>query len=492
MSSRTRRGVGGAAGAGGPAAPLVLALDLGTGSVKAGLVGPDGDLAAQASRPYPVLAPRPGWSESDPRDWWAGVVAASREVLAGVDPARVRAIGLSGQMHGVVLVDTEEQALGRAVLWSDTRSAAHLNPFRAVDPERRRNPPVAGFAGPTLLWLRGHEPERYAAARRALQPKDWLRLHLTGEAAGDPSDASGTLLYDFAAGDWDGELAETLGLRPSLLPPLQPSGRAGGRLRPGPAADLGLPAGLEVAVGAADTAAALLGSGLRPGEAQLTVGTGAQVLVASAALPPARPALNVFRDAQSGFYTLAAVQNAGNVLEWVRRTLRLSWPEMYAAAQEVGHLPSPLFLPYLSGDRTPHLDPHARAGWLRLDASHDHRHLAHAAFDGVALSVAQATAALELPDDLPLRLAGGGSVDPWWRQLLADALGRPLHISEASGASLLGAAALAWQAVGEPWEPERPDITGVVQPQPGRIPAERHAGFRAAYGAARGGEAVQG
>jgi xylulokinase len=464
----------------------VLALDLGTGSVKAGLVGPDGDLVAQAARPYAVLAPQPGWSESDPHDWWAGVVAATREVLAGVNPARVQAIGLSGQMHGVVLVDAGEQALGRAVLWSDTRSAGHLDPYRAVDPGRLRNPPVAGFAGPTLLRLRGHEPERYAAARWALQPKDWLRLHLTGEAASDPSDASGTLLYDFAADDWDSELLGTLDLRPDLLPPLWPSGSVGGTLRLGRAADLGLPVGLPVAVGAADTAAALLGSGLRPGEAQLTVGTGAQVLRASGTLPPARPGLNVFCDAQGGFYTLGAVQNAGNVLEWVRRTLRLSWPEMYAAAQEVEQLPSPLFLPYLSGDRTPHLDPHARAGWLRLDASHDHRHLAYAAFEGVALSVAQATAALELPADLPLRLAGGGSVDPWWRQLLADALGRPLHISDVPGASLLGAAALAWQAIGEPWTPERPDITGVVQPGPGRISAGRHAEFAAAYRAVRG------
>lgn len=463
---------------------FVLAVDLGTGSVKAGLVSQDGHIHAQASVRYAVVSPQPGWSETDPADWWAGVVQAVREVMQGVGPERVQAIVFSGQMHGVVLTDANGQGLRNAVLWSDTRSAAQLEAYARLSPallERLRNPLVTGFAGPTLLWLREHEPEVYQAARWALQPKDWLRFHLTGEACTEPSDASGTLLFDLTQGAWDDGVIGTLGLDAVKLPPLRPSQGQAGRLLRERAAELGIPAGIPVIAGAADTAAALLGAGLRAGEAQLTVGTGAQVVVAADELPEAKHGLHVFRDALDGFYTLAAVQNAGNVLEWVRGTLRLSWPEMYAAAQAVAGSVSPVFLPYLTGDRTPHLNPHARAAWLGLSAAHDHRHLAYAAFEGVALSIAQAAELLDLPAGQPLKLAGGGTLETWWQQLLADALGRELQVTKIPSASLLGAARLAWIGLGKEFSSTLPEVTAKAAPRPRRIPEDHRQLFQQSY-----------
>lgn len=467
---------------------FVLAIDLGTGSVKTGLITRDGVLKAQASARYPVVSPEPGWSETDPREWWAGVVKAVQAAMQGVAPEQVCAVSFSGQMHGVVLTDAEGTPLGNAVLWSDTRSSGELGRYARLSPaalQRLRNPVVAGFAGPTLLWLRKHEPEMVTAARWALQPKDWLRFHLTGQAFTEPSDASGTLLCDVTRDTWDDEVIGTLGLDAAKLPPLLPSQGRAGELNTAVARQLGLRPGIPVMAGAADTAAALLGSGLRAGEAQLTVGTGAQVVVASDALPDGRTGLHIFRDALSGFYTLAAVQNAGNVLEWARTALRLSWPEMYVAAQAVDGQPSPLFLPYLTGDRTPHLDPYARAGWLGLDASHDHRHMAYAAFEGVALAVAQAARLLDLPAGQPLKLAGGGTLDPWWQHLLADALKRELHVIEVPSASLLGAAKLAWLGLGVQATAQAPEVMHKVQPRPERISAARHERFNAAYQALR-------
>ncbi|MCD0162528.1 xylulose kinase, partial [Deinococcus sp. 6YEL10] len=194
-------------------------------------------------------------------------------------------------------------------------------------------------------------------------------------------------------------------------------------------------------------------------------------------LPEPHGALHAFRDATQGWYQLAAVQNAGNVLEWVRRTLRLSWPDMYLGAQQADGNPAPLFLPYLTGDRTPHLNPHARAGWLGLSADHDPGHLAYAAFEGVALSIAQAAELLNLPHAQPLRLAGGGTVDPWWQQLLSDALNRPLHVTDVPDASLRGAARLAWTGLGVPWTPSAPPVQVTVTPSADRISQERRDRF---------------
>jgi xylulokinase len=444
---------------------MLLGLDLGTSSVKALLMQEDGTALGEGSAPYPVRAPRPGWAESSPNDWWAAVLEAA-EAAVGRSGAGVTALGLSGQMHGVVLADERGLPLRPAVLWADARSGAELSAYRGLDGDLTRqlaNPPAVGMAGPSLLWLRDHEPDTYTSARWALQPKDWLRMRLTGDVAAEPSDASATLLYDLPADDWSYAAVEGLGLRAELLAPLVPSAAVAGTLTAEAAGELGLQEGLPVAAGAADTAAAMLGAGLlRPGPVQLTVGTGGQVVTPRRNQDP-DPHLRtqLYRGAVPGlWYSMAAVQNAGLALEWVRKTLGASWEEVYdeAFAVPVGS-GGVSFLPYLSGERTPRFDPGARGAWTSLGLDHTRGHLLRAALEGVTFALREGLEALEdLGVSAPeLRLAGGGASGAsgrsgdLWRQLLADVLGRPLWLLPdriSSVASARGAAFLAGLASG--------------------------------------------
>src|SRR5918995_6781154 len=245
---------------------MLFGLDLGTSSVKALLLTDDGAVLGEGSASYAVSAPRPGGAESSPEDWWEAVVEATVSAV-GLRGAEVTALGLSGQMHGVVLTDERGLPLRSAVLWADARSGGELAAYRELDGDldrRLANPPAVGMAGPSLLWLRDQEPGVFTSARWALQPKDWLRLRLTGEAAAEPSDASATLLYDLRHDDWDHPVVETLGLRPSLLAPLVASADVAGTLTREAAESLGLRAGLPVAAGGGDTPAAQPGGGGPP------------------------------------------------------------------------------------------------------------------------------------------------------------------------------------------------------------------------------------
>ena len=378
----------------------------------------------------------------------------------------VEAIGLSGQMHGVVLADGDGHPLRPAVLWADARSAEGLESYRGLEADLRQrlaNPPSVGMAGPSLLWLRDHEPDVYGAARWALQPKDWLRFRLTGEVFGEPSDASATLLYDLFSDGWSREFAQALGLRSNLLPPLVASGSAAGTLSREAAVELGLPPDIPVAAGAADTAAAALGTGLlRPGTIQITVGTGAQILTPKDAPDPDPHArTHLYRSVvapatDSGrFYAMAAVQNAGLALEWALGVLGATWDDAYAEAFAVEPGAGGVtFLPYLSGERTPHFDPGARGAWTGLGLGHGRGHLLRAALEGVAFSLREALEALEstgTTGDRELRLAGGGTAHARWRELLSDVLGRPLRTlpsAVAANASARGAALLGGVAAG--------------------------------------------
>lgn len=435
---------------------MLLGIDLGTGSVKALLLNADGTVLAEASHAYMVQSPKSGWAETDPEAWWAAVAIVVRQVVANVSHP-VAAIGLSGQMHGVVLTDKEGQPLRPAVLWADMRSSAVLDVYKQLPTDlqlRLANPITAGMAGPTLVWLRQEEPDIYAAAHWVLQPKDWLRLQLTGEVAAEPSDASGTLLYDVRLDQWALEVMEALQLRTDWLPALVPSSRITGYLTDQAAQHLGLEAGIPVVAGAADTTAAMLGSGLlNPGVVQLTIGSGAQIIT-PLAQPQADDSLrtHLFRAALPGqWYRLAAIQNAGLALEWVRGILGLSWSEVYEATNAV-----PLgcegltFLPYLTGERTPHLDPHARGTWVGLGLHHKRSHLMWAALEGVAFAIKQGMEAIAIAD-VPisnLRLAGGGTLEPAWRQLLATVLQVPLYSITVPAASARGAAILAGLGIG--------------------------------------------
>ncbi len=472
-------------------ATAVLGIDLGTSSVKVVLSDPAGTVLAQASRDYPVDRRHPGWAETDPADWWRAIRTAVTEVLAahpGADPA---GIGLSGQMHGVVLCTADGTPVRPAVLWADARAEAELDLIRALpDAVRARlaNPLSPGMAGPELAWLHRHEPQTVARARWALQPKDWIRARLTGDFAAEPSDASATLLYDVLAQQWDAEVVAALGIRSELLPALLPfAGERAGELRSPAAAELGLPAGIPVSAGAGDSAAAALGSGvLEPGTVQLTIGTGVQIVTVvptptlESVADRHQPVTHLYRSAtRDGWYAMAAGLTGGQTLDWVRRLLGAGWAELYAAAERGPQEGDPIFLPHLVGERTPYLDTHLRGSWSGLDPRHDRTTLLYSALEGVAFAVADGLDALPgvPPTGRRLRLAGGGTVSPGWRALLADVLDADLHAVDVPGASARGAGLLAAQAAGLLSDAElvavaTPHTSLIASPGPG-VPALR-------------------
>jgi xylulokinase len=483
----------------------VLGIDLGTSSVKALMLSPHGRSLAQTSAAYAVVTDRPGQAESDPEDWWRATVTAVREcvALAGRRPG---VIGLSGQMHGVVLSDRFGRPLRAAMLWPDLRAASHLAAYRRLPDAmvaRLRNPLAPGMAGPMLLWLQTNEPGAFAAARWALQPKDWLRLRLTGIAAGEPSDASATLLYDVAADTWDESLVEALGLDRSMPPDLLPSAEAAGVLTSAAGDALGLSPGTPVVAGAADTAAAAVGAGLQPGVLHVSMGTGLQVIaLRSEATSPKCPAVHLYRTAETrGWYAMGATLNGGNVLDWVRRMLGAEWSELYAAADRTGTDDDPIFLPHLTGERTPHLDAELRGAWTGLALDTDRTALLHSALEGVALGLREAVDALEAdqPTSAPrsgVRISGGGSTSPAWRQMLADTLARDVISSPAPASSSRGAALLAARFAGHPVaNNQHPNVGGSAtcpgdastSPRPAQVArlAGRHARFTAIMNAAR-------
>lgn len=437
---------------------LLLGIDIGTSSTMVVVMDAAGTARAEATEAYSVRTPRTGWVESAPTDWWDAVVAAVRQATSSLT-APVVSVGVVGQMHGVVLTTGAGAPVRPGLLWADARAEAELQAFDELGSDRLArlgNPLVPGMAGPSLLWLRANEPDGYEAARWALQPKDWLRMQLTGQAVAEPSDASATLLYDLPDDDWAWWLIDELGLRRDLFPPLQPSSAPAGRLTEGAATALGLPAGLPVATGAADTAAAALGSGLlEPGTIQVTVGSGGQVLA-----PLDQPDVDRTRRthtyraaAPQRWYAMAATLNAGLALEWVRHVLGVEWDTLYDEACSIAPGAEGVrFLPYLSGERTPHLDPVARGAWSGLSKGHGRPHLLRAALEGVAFALRDCVTAVTdrgigEPGD-GLRIAGGGTREPAWRQLLADVLRRPLIAVETPNASARGAALLAGVAAG--------------------------------------------
>ena len=480
-------------------AVCTLGLDLGTSSAKAVVIDAGGQVLSQASAGYVVTSAVAGYAESEPAHWWSAVTACAREAVhaAGARPA---AIGLSGQMHGLVLASAEGEALRPALLWADSRATGCLRAYRHLGSgalARLANPLAPGMTGPLLVWIAEHEPRTYAEARWALPPKDWLRARLTGEVHAEPSDASATLLYDVLGDRWDLEVVSALGLDAGLLAPLLPSaGAPAGQLLAEAATELGLPAGTPVAAGAGDTAAAALGSGIGPGDVQLTVGTGAQVIRPLVApVSRADAGVNLYRSATpDGWYQMGATISAGLSLNWVREVMNATWEELYASTEHTGQAHDPIFVPHLSGERTPYSDPALRGSWTALSLADDRRSLLRSALEGTAFAIRDALDAL-LGDQRParLRLAGGGTLAPGWRQLLADVLGVPLYAvdvpaASGRGAALLGAHAAGLLSFADIQGPLAPPARLAAEPDPtaAAFHAERHTRFRRTVAALRG------
>lgn len=466
----------------------LLGIDLGTGSVKLVTLDADGVERAVASEPYALSSPQPGWAEIAPDVWWQALVRAAAR-LPAAEREQVAAIGFSGQMHGVVLIDAAGQPVRPALLWPDTRAVreADAADWPGAGLPVAPNPVAPGMAGPLLRWLAAHEPQALRAARWAVQPKDWLRIALGGDVAADPSDACATALAT-PDGAWDTALIDALGLSADRFAPVQASGARCGVLAERAAAALGLPAGVPLATGAADTACAALGSGLvAAGDALLTTGSGGQIVVLADRLQPARRGLHRYRTAAGGgYYTMAAMQNVGIALEAVRGWLGYDgWPAAYDDAFAQPPSERLCFLPYLTGERSPWMNPDARGGWLGLGLGDTRGAMMRAAFEGVAFALRAGLDAIRdaNPADpvTTLRLAGGGSVDPRWRQLLADTLGASLDAVDCPNAATRGAALLAGVAIGH-WREDAlrtlaPAASPVAAPRDDRALAARHARF---------------
>ena len=425
----------------------VLGIDLGTSGVKALVAGADGGVLGRGVAGYPVLVPGTGRAESAPEDWWLATRTAVREALAEAGRVTVTALAVAGQMHGVVLVDDRGAPLRPAILWLDQRAAAEAVTYAELPCDYTAvlgNRPSPGMAGPLVSWLMTHEPCTVRASWWALQPKDWLRLRLTGQAATDPTDASGTLLFDLARNKWADPLIEKLGLPREKLPPVRKPTDIAGPLLQGPAADLGLRPGIPVAVGASDTAAALFATGLRADEAMLNLGSGGQWVVLEDEFRPT-DTTNLYRTVGHGYYRLAPVQNVGITLDWVRNLLGATWDELYDTASRPPAADAPRFDPHLTPERW---NPAATGAWTGLTLAHEREDLMRSALDGVAALLRQRLDDLRAAGHAPQRviLGGGGAKNHAWRTLLEETLNLPLTEASTTWLTPAGAARLAAEA----------------------------------------------
>jgi xylulokinase len=458
-----------------------IGIDLGTSGVKAVLTGADGALLAQANAPLGVATPRPLWSEQDPAAWWEATVAAVRGLAAGRSLGGVRGIGLSGQMHGAVLLDRDERVRRPAILWNDGRSQAECAALEEAVPSSRRitgNLAMPGFTAPKLLWVRRHEPDVFAACARVLLPKDWLRLRLTGAAVSDMSDAAGTLWLDVAARDWSEAMLDATGLTRAHMPDLVEGSAVSATLRAEVAEALGLPPGIPVAGGAGDNAAGAAGIGcVTPGQAFVSLGTSGVIFAADAGfLPDPARAVHAFCHClPARWHRMSVILSAAASLTWITRATGAADEAALLAEVAAAGLAADnrlVFLPYLSGERTPHNDPAASGVFFGLTGAATRADLARAVLEGVAFALADGLAALEARGGRIDRLMaiGGGARSPAWLRILAAALDRTLlSVRGGEVGPALGAARLARLAAGDGSEAEvltTPETLAEYAPDP--------------------------
>jgi len=441
---------------------MYLGIDLGTSELKFLLLDTQHRIVASVGEPLSVQRPHPLWSEQHPADWWAacdrGLLRLTAEQPAAM--RAVRGIGLSGQMHGAVLIGADDAVLRPAILWNDGRSGAECAELEAACPSLQTlsgNLAMPGFTAPKLLWVRKHEPELFARTDGVLLPKDWLRLMLTGERVSEMSDAAGTLWLDVAQRRWSPELLAATGLSEAQMPRLVEGSQPSGTLKPDLAARWGL--GVEavadvlVAGGGGDNAASAVGIGaVRPGEGFVSLGTSGVIFLTSDRFRPnPASAMHAFCHALPGtWHQMSVMLSAANGLRWVKNLLgaasEAALLEQAAALSAEERARAPLFLPYLNGERTPHNHPGAQGVFFGLTNEHGAAHLAWSVIEGVGFGLLDGWHSLGvMPGEVTqLSLVGGGARSPLWAQLLASLLGVPLVTrqgGEAGGA--LGAARLA-------------------------------------------------
>lgn len=442
---------------------VFLGADLGTSGLKLVALDVGGAVVAETESGYDHDRPAPDRAEIEVAVWRRAFDTALAHLLPALGGATVHALGLSGQMHGAVLVDSSGNALHPALLWPDSRAGAELARWRRLEREHRAelaNPLVAGMTGPMVAWLAAHEPAVLERAAALLLPKDAFRASLVpdGPLVTDRSDASATLLWEVRSDAWSRAAARAAGIPFDLLPGVRPSAEVSGTalLHGGE---------VPVAVGGADTPLALRAAG--PGHGlQVNLGSGVQVLRPGwTPVPADDPPVHGYADTEDGWYAMAALRNGGSAWAWVCQVLGLSWTELFEAAASVPDAGGAVFRPFLTGERGGVAGPDDRAGWDGLGAATTRAHLARSAVEGVVRAVAAASALLDPPDEgAPVLLTGGGARALLVQQLLADALGRPVRHLRLRSASAVGAALLAARAVQADVVPER-DVGPLVEPR---------------------------
>lgn len=441
---------------------MFLGIDLGTSGVKAVVLDRGHQVLASGSAPLAVEQPHSLWREQDPRDWWRACDEAVRQALAGLaaagrSPGDVAGIGLTGQMHGATLLDAQGQTLRPAILWNDGRSAEECALLERQVPRSREitgNMMMPGFTAPKLLWVARHEPTVFERVRRVLLPKDWLRWRMTGEFATDMSDAAGTLWLDVAGRGWSDELLAACNLSRAHMPALYEGPEPTGMLRADLARDWGLRS-IPVAAGASDNAAGALGAGVyRAGDAMLSLGTSGVVFVATREFVsnPGQAVHSFCHALPRTWHLMSVMLSAASCLDFTASLLgEPDVGRLLAEAEARGLRPStPLFLPYLNGERTPHNNPQAEAVFFGLNAGTVRADLVNATLEGVCHGLAQGIAALQATGAglTQVSLIGGGSRSAYWAQMLADATGLEVVRREDSAVGpALGAARLAWLCV---------------------------------------------
>jgi xylulokinase len=476
---------------------LFLGLDVSTTGSKALLIDKTGAVIATASNVHTLQTPKPLWSEQNPREWWEASSASIRQVLAqaGASGENVAAIGLTGQMHGLVLMDAAGEVLRPAILWNDQRTQSQCDEIHErIGREKfiqiTGNVALTGFTAPKILWVAENEPEIYARAKHVLLPKDYLRYCLTGEYAMDKADGSGTVLFDLKLRDWSDEVLSALGIPRAWMPPTFEGSQFTGGVTPAAAAATGLKAGTPVAAGGGDQAAQAVGVGaVEPGVVALTVGTSGVIFATTpAALIEPEGRLHAFCHAVPGMWHFMGVMlSAAGSLQWYRDTLApgMSFDDLLKEAEPIPAGSEGLqFLPYLSGERTPYPDPLARGAFIGLTLRHGRGHMTRAVLEGVAFGLKDSFTLIQnagLGSITQVRASGGGTKGALWRQILASVLEAELVTVNTTEGAAYGAALLAGVGAGA-W-PDVPTasraavkITGSTLP----VPAQQEA-YRKAY-----------
>lgn len=448
---------------------VFLGIDVGTSGTKTLAIAADGAILAKATVEYPLSTPQPGWSEQDPEQWWQATIQSVRKVVAEakLKPADIKGIGLSGQMHGSVFLDADKSVIRPALLWNDQRTEAECNEIheraggRPALIEMVSNPALTGFTAPKILWLRNHEPQHYERVSQVLLPKDYVRFRLTGEFATEVSDASGTLLLDVKNRKWCEPLLSKLEIDRDLLPEVFESEVVSGKLSKIAGELLGLPAGVPVVGGGGDQAAGAVGNGIvRDGAISATMGTSGVVFAHSDTVqtdPTGR--VHTFCHAVRGkWHVMGVVQSAGGSLQWYRNqfsemeiaiagSMGLEAYDLMTAAAATAPAGSEglFFLPYLTGERTPHCDPNCRGAFIGLSLRHKRAHMIRAVMEGVTYAMRDS---LEIINGMKIpiteiRVSGGGARSEFWRQLQADIYGQDVCVTNSEEGPAYGVALLA-------------------------------------------------